>query len=155
MDNDMARDPQGPPGAPARPFFVWKDAFALGIPVVDQEHQRFFQIINELHAAIAAGRGPAVVAATHAKLLDYARYHFEHEEDYLDLVSYPDLPKHRAQHRAFVRAIERIGTGAPATALTMLTLVRDWLLEHILGMDQRYTTWVSEQRRRTSQGTTV
>lgn len=44
-------------------FFVWKPEFALGVPVVDAEHQRFFELINELYAAMLDGSPPPRIKA--------------------------------------------------------------------------------------------
>ena len=35
-----------------------KEDLSVGIPGMDEEHQRFFRLVEELDAAIAAHRGP-------------------------------------------------------------------------------------------------
>lgn len=154
--SDERRKPIGrisPPRTqpPSQPYFVWKSSFNLGIPQVDEEHRHFFDIINDLHAALETGEERAIVDQTMAELREYARFHFAHEEDFLQLVGYPDLAQHRAQHRHFVLALQRIQGQPAAKAVAALCLARDWLLEHILGMDQRYTKWVASTRATASQ----
>jgi hemerythrin-like metal-binding protein len=73
------------------PFFVWKPAFDLAIPTVDAEHRRFFEIMNELYAAMVRGQGDAVVHSTLRRLVEYATRHFAGEEEFLAGAGYPEL----------------------------------------------------------------
>ena len=40
-----------------RTITVWKDAFALGVTEVDEEHKHFVEIANGLRSSILAGKG--------------------------------------------------------------------------------------------------
>jgi hemerythrin len=123
-----------------RPFFVWKDAFGLGIPQVDRDHQEFFEILNRLQYCVVLGKEEAVVRACLGELIAYAREHFAHEEQALDDVAYPYLAEHQAQHRYFLRELERIERQS-TSAIRAVSLAREWLLEHILETDKKYARW--------------
>jgi hemerythrin len=141
--NDRALD--GPPTS-ARPFFVWKDQFKLGIPLVDADHQRFFEIVNRLHASLTLGED--VPRRTVAELIAYARGHFAREEQALDDVRYPYLPEHQMQHRRLLHDLEQIDVQRTTAALKAVSLARDWLLAHVLDTDRKYTAWLAARGRR-------
>lgn len=127
-------------------FFVWKDAFALGIPMVDAQHQGFFDILNNLYAGVVAGAKPDVLTNAHNDLKFYAAKHFSDEEEYLQTVGYPAVAEQQLQHAKFVQYLESADvtrTDARAT----LSFLKDWMLQHILGTDRRYERWLNAQRR--------
>lgn len=128
------------------PLFVWKEAFALGIPEVDGEHRHFFEIMNRCARLAAEGATPTSLALVLKELATYAEHHFQHEEAALDRVGCPELPLHRAEHRRFVESLARLEAREAATVLGALALMRDWLLQHILGTDRRYVTWIEKER---------
>jgi hemerythrin len=50
--------------------------------------------------------------------------------------------KHRAEHRLFVMTLTRLQAQEAPTADDAFCLARDWILEHILGMDRQHSTWM-------------
>ena len=128
------------------PLFVWKDAFTLGVPSVDAEHRQFFEIMNRCARAAAEGGTPTALALVLKELATYADHHFKNEEAALDRVGYPELPLQRAEHRRFIEDLARLEAGETANLLGALALMRDWLMQHILGNDRRYVTWIEKER---------
>ena len=126
----------------AQPFFVWKDAFNLGIRAVDEDHKRFFEIFNRLHSCLGHDAAREAVA----ELIAYARGHFAREEQALDDVAYPYLAEHRAQHQRLLRDLERIDVQRTTAAQLAISISRDWLIEHVLGMDKKYISWLVARR---------
>jgi len=125
-----------------KPFFVWNDRFALGPPAVDAEHKRFFDLANRLHASILADEGPASAKKILAGMSEYARRHFDDEEARLVASACPYLPRHRVEHRLFVMTLTRLQGHEEPSADDAFCLARDWILEHILGMDRLHSTWM-------------
>ncbi len=129
------------------PFFTWKPEFALGMPGIDAEHERFFEIVNELHEAIRDGDGDLQLGATHRRLMDYAIFHFSSEEAALRKVAYPRLDAHHREHEWFLGEVGKIRSQRRDAAIAALSLARDWLLQHILGTDKRCADWLRAPRR--------
>ena len=123
-------------------FFVWKDTFRLGIAAVDRDHQRFFELINSVHECVVLGKDEAVVRATLAALVRYAREHFIREEEELEEIGYPHLAQHEAEHRYFLQQLQRITREPTASARRTLALAQEWLVEHILHTDNHYVVWL-------------
>ena len=131
-------------------FFVWKDAFRLGLPGIDAEHQQFFEILNRCALAAKQGASAATVETLLQELATYAAYHFSHEEAELDRVGYPELQAQREEHGRFTRELERIRALEQPSVLAALALARDWLLQHVIGADRRYVAWITRERPRSA-----
>lgn len=129
-------------------FFVWKEAFRLGIPAIDAEHQQFFEILNRCALAAKEGASPTVIETLFQELATYAEHHFRHEEEALDRVGYPELEVQRSEHARFRRELDRIRALEHPSVLAALALARDWLLQHVTGTDRRYVDWIMSDRPR-------
>ena len=129
-------------------FFVWKDAFRLGLPGIDAEHQQFFEILNRCAMAAKEGASATTVEVLLKELATYAAHHFSHEEAELDRVGYPELQAQREEHQRFTRELERIRALERPSVLSALALARDWLLQHVTGTDRRYVAWIMSDRPR-------
>ena len=122
-------------------FFVWKPEFDLGIPAVDAEPGRFFEIANQLHAATSAGAPPAEMDAISDELLSFASAHFAHEEQLLAEMHYIGVGIQRTMHERFMQELGNLpGASFPCDALRVL---EDWMLNHILGTDRQYVAWMA------------
>jgi len=127
-------------------FFVWKDSFALGIPMVDAQHQGFFDMLNELYESVVSGAAPAALTKAHNELKFYAAKHFSDEEKCLAAVGYSGVAEQRDQHAKFTRYLEAADL-ARSDARATLSFMKDWMLEHILGTDKRFEEWLKAQYR--------
>ena len=126
--------------------FVWKDSFALGIPLLDGEHRQFFEILNRCARAASEGAAPRDLGLLLKELATYADVHFCHEEEALDRVGYPGLARQQAEHQKFIADLARLEARESATVFSALTLMRQWLLEHILDTDRDYVAWIERER---------
>jgi len=129
-------------------FFVWKDAFKLGLPGVDAEHQQFFEIMNRCAAAARDGASSTTVEVLLQELATYADHHFVNEEAELDRVGYPELEAQRAEHLRFRHELDRIRALPRPGVLAALSLARDWLLQHVTGTDRHFVAWITKDRPR-------
>jgi hemerythrin len=128
--------------------FQWKDAFRLGIPSVDAQHEVFFELLGDLSVGLADGHGEPRLRAILAELERHAREHFAEEEDYMAALDYPELESQRLEHRKFLEQLAGLELSGPG-ARSVLSLLRSWLLEHILGTDMEFSRWlgISASRR--------
>jgi hemerythrin-like metal-binding protein len=126
----------------SEPFFVWTDCYALGALAIDEEHERFFDLANRLHSSIVADDEPASAKKILVDMGEYARRHFDDEEARLIASACPHLSRHRAEHRLFVMTLKRLQDHEEPSADDAFCLARDWILEHILGMDRQHSAWM-------------
>lgn len=134
-------------------YWQWDDSLALGIDVIDAQHRRIVDYINELHAAKQMNSQDQVSTVL-AGLRDYTRTHFVFEEEVMKQSGYPLTEAHKRVHDAFVLNIEHYvqqhESGKDVTA-KLLSELQIWLTNHIRRDDQDYAACVS----RMTQGTWI
>lgn len=134
-------------------YLDWKDELNTGIRVIDGQHRRIVDYINQLHD-IAQGSGEADTVEVLTALVDYTLSHFAFEESLLEEAGYPQHASHVHAHDAFRNRIfdfrERARQGEDV-AEPLLELLKDWLFEHIAHEDARYVPLVSAQMGRLEQ----
>lgn len=129
-------------GAP-EPASVWSDAFSVGIPEIDGDHQILFDLAGQIIEAATGEEAAVVTGSVLAALSDYADYHFEREERVMRAVGFPEEPAHTARHdrlRAKVKDMaERYRADPTAVAANELAaFLLNWLTSHILHEDMEY-----------------
>ena len=124
-------------------MFVWSDSYSVKVGLCDAQHKQLFTIINNLADAMRMGKGGAVIGKTVDELLQYTRTHFQQEEALLRRAHYPQLLQHQQLHRRFIADVEgfqrQLHAGATSNSVQVLTMLRDWLLNHIQQTDQAYS----------------
>ncbi|MEJ1298161.1 MAG: bacteriohemerythrin [Candidatus Sedimenticola sp. (ex Thyasira tokunagai)] len=124
----------------------WSPDLDTGIPVIDKQHQRIVEYINQLnHAQQSSSREE--VGEVLDQLVDYTLSHFTFEEELMDESGYRFVNAHKKVHKLFVRRVsdyvERFKTGEDITD-ELLTSLKTWLVNHIKNDDSDYTEIVKE-----------
>lgn len=122
-------------------FTFTKDCL-IGVPEIDDEHKRLFELICEVDAAVKADSDSVVTAlALLNELKQYAINHFAHEEAYMEKIHDPELSRQKKEHAAFVEKVNAYSLAditdesAKETILELLAFLSKWLMRHILGSD--------------------
>jgi hemerythrin len=132
------------------PYIEWDNSLSVGVEVIDEQHMRIVDYINEIHDTLHA---PMTVSDREERVMqvvnsaiDYTESHFDFEEDMLEKVNYPYLKAHTRVHQLFVRRIHdyktRLENGEDIARELMDTLMH-WLLNHIRSEDKNYAKWMS------------
>jgi hemerythrin-like metal-binding protein len=104
-------------------------------------------MINQLVDAMRRGQGAAAVRSTLAGLMEHFRTHFADEEDLMRRTDYPDLATHQEEHGQYMARLESLKTNIEKTgetdAVTLLFILRDEILQHILQTDKAYSAHIS------------
>lgn len=126
----------------------WRDEYATGHDVVDNQHRELFALVNALSDAIVARRGRNMVRPALQRVIEYAGEHFATEERLMRRSCYPDVAGHVAFHRAFQERVEGLSrsfaVGELVLPLTLSQFLLGWLEEHIKKEDQRLVRWLKE-----------
>jgi len=124
------------------PLVEWNATFSVGIQKIDDQHKKFFSILNILYDAIMQGKGEVVVGQVLKELQQYVIFHFQSEESWMELYHYPDIDNHKLEHQdgakklnKFVLEYER---GQNIVDIKLLVFLSDWLQNHILQVDRNY-----------------
>lgn len=123
----------------------WREQYSIANDEIDRQHQHILMLMNSVETAATSGDGSATIDLVLSHLTRYIRLHFNAEERLMELVGYPEIDRHRAEHtrcKAEVDAlVDRIHSGAvPLTAAT--DFLRHWLHNHLLHSDSLLTPWV-------------
>lgn len=121
-------------------MITWSDNFSTGIPRVDSDHQRLIAIINELEAALAAGRGSHVIEEIIVRLAHYADEHFLYEEGCMHRYQCPAAAANKQAHLQFAQMIvdtraELTASNGALTARRIHLQLSNWLVNHVLTVD--------------------
>lgn len=126
---------------------AWSDAYAVGNAMLDSDHRILINLLNQLQDATETGQSRAVVGTVVNVLVEYTEHHFRREEAVMEAAGYPGLEAHRAAHRALeerARDIRDRWNAGDRSVLDeeVMTFLKKWLTEHILGADKAYGPWV-------------
>ena len=124
--------------------FIWGAEYQVGVPWIDEQHEHFFIIVNEI--AQNATKEPltrADVLAVLERLANHAFYHFDAEEKYLIDARNPKTSGHLAPHKKyrdeiddFIRRAKQETTDVRQLAEQAAAFAGDWLTRHMWGSDQ-------------------
>jgi len=125
------------------PLIAWNEELSVGIALLDEEHKQLVSLLNEFYDAVEAGEAKDVLGNILDRLIQYARFHFESEEQLLQQSGYADYAAHKKLHedltRQLLRAQEKCKNGATAAlSAEIMLFFKNWLLNHILGTDKKY-----------------
>ena len=118
----------------------WSTELALGIPVIDSQHQRIVEYINQLEHA-SHTHSAAELKAVLEELVDYTLSHFAFEESLMEEAGYTFINAHKKVHQLFTKRVElfcgRADAGEDVTA-ELLHVLKAWLVNHIKRDDRDY-----------------
>jgi len=127
-------------------YMDWTQDLETGISVIDEQHKRIVEFINNLHHAGEAGSAAEVKEVLEG-LLDYTITHFQFEEELQEKANYPFLRAHQRVHEIFMKRIaafrERANSGENVLP-ELLSMLKVWLSSHIKGDDRDYVESVKK-----------
>jgi len=121
-------------------YMQWTQDLETGIHVIDVQHRRIVDYINELDHASQTANADEVKHVLD-ELVDYTVTHFQFEEELQERANYPFLKAHKKVHEIFKRRIstflERANKGENIVP-ELMSMLRIWLSSHIKGDDSDY-----------------
>lgn len=127
--------------------FEWTDAYRVNIAVLDRQHQKLFEVVNELDHSLRNGEGESIVDSILEKLVEYALTHFVSEESLMQKHHYPGFFTHRTQHEMFRKKIAQFlddhRSGKAGVPVSLLLFMQDWMKQHLLRTDKLYSAYLN------------
>ncbi len=127
-------------------YLHWSSDLDTGIEVIDKQHRRIVDYLNELSTANDVG-DPAATKHVLNELVDYTLTHFAFEEELQERAKYPFLKAHKRVHEIFTKRVteflNRAEAGEDVTP-QLLSMLKIWLVNHIKGDDADYAECVKE-----------
>ena len=117
-------------------MYKMKDEFKTNIEIIDQQHEKLFEITNNFKL----DKYDEIVGILES-LKDYTQFHFETEEKYMESINYKRLFSHKIEHDSFINKLENldlthIDSNQDVSIKELLQFLNDWLIDHILQNDK-------------------
>ena len=130
-------------------LFQWGEEFSVGYADIDSQHKRLFQLADQLHAAMTAGKGKQVLGNTLNNLISYTKRHFSDEEMLMERHRYPGISQHKAEHHALTEKVvqfqKAFAEGRATVTMELLQFLRNWLVQHIGVVDKKVAAHFQQQ----------
>ncbi len=130
-------------------FITWDNSYSVGVALIDNQHKRLINIINELHDAMGAGKGKDVLGKVLHELIQYVNTHFKTEEEHMVKYHYPDYETHRYEHEKLTDEVKRFyddfNSGKTVLNIQIMNFLRNWLMDHIVVKDKKFGKFLNEK----------
>ncbi|MDI6746926.1 MAG: hemerythrin family protein [Rhodocyclaceae bacterium] len=139
---------------------VWRQALSVSNNLIDADHQHLLSLINTFEDIFTADRPIGDLLAAIGELRDYTHAHFAREERIMLALRYHKYDQHKLAHARLIEQLDlaakplrELGEVLSATAAalpeeirdSLVGLLRQWLIEHILGEDLQLKPLLAEQ----------
>jgi len=126
----------------------WNEGLNLGVKILDDDHKKILDIINELTLAISNDIKQVEVDEIFDKLQNYTQSHFKREETLFKNRIDPKLKEHMEQHQNFVKEIPKLkekllSLNNKAKVQEVSFFLTDWLFQHIIEEDSKVLYFIS------------
>lgn len=123
---------------------TWTNDLNTGIEIIDQQHKRIVDYINQLETAMQRHDRDSV-GQVMDELIDYTLSHFAFEESLQEEAGYSFAKPHKAVHDVFskrVLAYQQRHNAGEDVAPQLHGMLCTWLLQHIKRDDMAYVSAV-------------
>ena len=131
------------------PIVKWMNSFSVQNKMIDDQHKKWIEIYNKAHDRmmdiIPEDENLGIGEAALVEMIEYTKYHFSSEEDFMKKIGFPGYEEHRKIHEAFIRKLEAISSqmqeGTHILNSEILKVIENWLIDHILTEDPKLTKY--------------
>ncbi len=126
----------------------WDNSLSVKVSEIDGQHKQLIKMINDLNDAMKARKGSEVLGKIITGLVDYAIQHFTLEEKYFEKFGYSAAVTHKMEHEKFIKRVAEFKgefeSGKLMLTIEVMDFLKDWLIKHIKGTDQKYSAFFNE-----------
>jgi hemerythrin len=122
---------------------IWRDSYSIGNASIDSEHQELFRLADEFFEADDKLKKTECAM----RLFRYTRQHFDHEEQLMRDLGYPELSAHVQQHTQLIGRLNEVSTKIANDTLgssDLKSLLTAWLVGHIVTFDTKLSAYVRQ-----------
>ena len=130
-------------------LIAWSEKLAVGVEIIDQQHQKLVQLINGLHAHMVAGDANEIMCKVLDRVIEYTGFHFGTEEQLMQEYDYPESATHKHQHGELVNTAvslqQKLKNGNTHITMETMNFLQDWLQHHILETDKKFAAYLKSK----------
>src|SRR5690606_35423624 len=116
------------------PTLAWSEALALDLPLMDDTHREFVELLAEAEAA-----SDAALAAAWTRLVDHTNDHFGREDAWMRATRFASVNCHSTQHKVVLQVLREgqkaAADGDLAPVRQMIRELAVWFPHHAQTMD--------------------
>ena len=138
------------------PKIVWSKRYRVNVTKLDNQHRRIADLINGINDRIQAREDSEGIVGGFTELIDFTKDHFATEEALMKKLGYPDLKKHRKEHKELVnllrdvrkqfkREAKSLGDFDYDVAKHWLTIHADWFSVHLVHSDKDFGAFLNKK----------
>jgi hemerythrin-like metal-binding protein len=125
----------------------WTEADGVHVELFDLQHQHLFKLLRRLEAEIREGKARDQLDRFLAEVADYAVEHTATEEAVMRAYEYPFRESHAQEHQKLIAMVAQFrdqeAAGDPATSLSVLRGLREWMSSHVQITDRSCTEFLN------------
>jgi hemerythrin len=130
-------------------FVTWDESMSVHVKEIDNQHKILISLINEFHEWTEKGKEQEVLGDVFEELINYTKYHFSAEERRMKQFSYIGYLEHKREHDDLTGKVlslkDKYDKGESGVAGEVGSFLKNWLTNHILGTDKKYTAFFNSQ----------
>ena len=130
-------------------YFAWNEKYSVHIREIDEQHKKLVALINELFEAMKTGQGQEILGKVIAGLITYTKSHFATEERLMRDHGYAEYLVHKQVHDSLTKKVLELNgqfqAGQTALTIQVSNFLKDWLTNHILGTDKKYSAFLNSK----------
>jgi hemerythrin len=133
-------------------LFEWTSDMSVNEAKIDAQHKELFNQMNILMSAIVNHMELGVTENAMDFLGKYIESHLKYEEEYMSENNYPELDKHKVEHKDFIdnylklkaKRLYDVPVNEIVSEIEMF--LGNWLIAHIGHTDQKYAVYIKQQK---------
>jgi len=133
----------------AKKMFDFDKEFKLDIEIIDNEHIKLVDMLNEVYARLSEGKRDEARQYFTETLSSYVNEHFANEEKFMESIGYAGLDEHKKIHENFKKSfqylIPLIESFDETAFRKALSDAFSWIITHIGKTDKRYAKFYLTQ----------
>ena len=128
--------------------YEWKDEYTVNINIIDEQHKKFLDIINELKIIINTNTCKENVSKIFFQIAYLIDHYFFKEEIYFKDCKYPNFEQHKIAHNQFIDRIiqfqKDVENNKENLCFDIYTYLEDWFDKHILKYDKEAVEYLKK-----------
>ncbi|MDF2612828.1 MAG: bacteriohemerythrin [Clostridia bacterium] len=130
----------------------WKDEYAIGIPLIDEQHKKLFEIAENAQSLLLMpeyiDKFDEILSIVE-ELKAYVVFHFGAEQGLMEKIKYPKYFSHSIEHQDFIDemnklSLDSIDQDQQSHLLYIVNLIIEWITQHVLEKDRVMAAYYKE-----------
>lgn len=151
VDEDMIIGIWAQPLKSIRHNEKWNKDYETGIDLIDDEHKKLFEILDEAFEEVEEGERDDKIKNVLTHLYDFMKKHFKKEEEFMKEINFSFLVEHTQIHQNIIHECNTLlqevnQTNAELFEKKLAQLIDEHIINHILVEDKKLVSFYEEQK---------